>query len=369
MRHTSHVWMSHVTCMNESCHTYESVTLHTTCDIPCTSHVTHMNESRYTCEWVMSHTWMSHVIHVNESCHTYDSVTPHTTRDMSCRFSNTPVTSHDIWHEWVMSHVWMSHLTYTNQSRHTMPCAFSNTRTTSHMWASHVTHLNETCSTYEQVIPHIWKSHFTCVKKSCHTRPVYTCIHTPSKERWPVSEWISAFENVTTHSPEPSLYSGHVAAEEHVLFTRRGGSATIDLKEVAACMYQSCGSCHTYVWVMSQMEYVMTQMSQVTNMNESCHKHTNVSGYKCEWANIWIHMDESCHVSEWVMWRMWRKRCLCMYQSWDTFKYTCMSLITYMNDTFTRVTCCIHMCDMGSFTCVTGLVHMCDTTHSCVRHE
>jgi len=320
------------------------------------SHVTHMNESCHTCERVMSHIWFSHG-----------------TRDpwhvMQFFFYNTPVTSHDIWHEWVMSHVWMSHLTYTNQSRHTMPCAFSKTRTASHMWASHVTHLNETCSTYEQVIPHIWKSHFTCVKKSCHTRPVYTCIHTPSKERWPVSEWISAFENVTTHSPEPSLYSGHVAAEEHVLFTRRGGSATIDLKEVAACMYQSCGSCHTYVWVMSQMEYVMTQMSQVTNMNESCHKHTNVSGYKCEWANMWIHMDESCHVSEWVMWRMWRKRCLCMYQSWDTFEYTCMSLITYMNDTFTRVTCCIHMCDMGSFTCVTGLVHMCDTTYSYVRHE
>jgi len=39
----SHTWMSHVTHMNESCHTHE---------------------------WVMSHTWMSHVTHMNESCHT-----------------------------------------------------------------------------------------------------------------------------------------------------------------------------------------------------------------------------------------------------------------------------------------------------------
>ena len=53
----SHVWMSHVTRMNESCHTYE---------------------------WVMAHVWMSHVTRMNESCHTY---------------------------EWVMSHVWLSHVT------------------------------------------------------------------------------------------------------------------------------------------------------------------------------------------------------------------------------------------------------------------
>ena len=34
------------------------------------SHVTHMNESCHTYEWVMSHIWMSHVTHMNESCHT-----------------------------------------------------------------------------------------------------------------------------------------------------------------------------------------------------------------------------------------------------------------------------------------------------------
>jgi len=43
----SHIWMSHVTHMNESCHTYE---------------------------WVMSHIRMSHVTHMNESCHAYEWV-------------------------------------------------------------------------------------------------------------------------------------------------------------------------------------------------------------------------------------------------------------------------------------------------------
>ena len=32
------------------------------------SHVTHMDESCHTHRWVMLHTWMSHVTHMNESC-------------------------------------------------------------------------------------------------------------------------------------------------------------------------------------------------------------------------------------------------------------------------------------------------------------
>jgi len=48
----SHVWTSHVTRMNESCHTYERV---------------------------MSHVWTSHVTRMNESCHTYERVMPRNT--------------------------------------------------------------------------------------------------------------------------------------------------------------------------------------------------------------------------------------------------------------------------------------------------
>jgi len=42
---TSHKWTSHVTQMDESCHTC------------------------HTCEWVMAHMWVRHVTHVNQSCH------------------------------------------------------------------------------------------------------------------------------------------------------------------------------------------------------------------------------------------------------------------------------------------------------------
>jgi len=43
----SHIWMSHVTHMNESCHKQE---------------------------WVILHTGMSHVTYIDESCHMYESL-------------------------------------------------------------------------------------------------------------------------------------------------------------------------------------------------------------------------------------------------------------------------------------------------------
>jgi hypothetical protein len=58
----SHIRMSRVTHLNESCHTYERVMAHIR-----VSHATHTNESCHTYKWVMSHIWISHVIRVDES--------------------------------------------------------------------------------------------------------------------------------------------------------------------------------------------------------------------------------------------------------------------------------------------------------------
>ena len=86
----SHMWMSHVTHVDETCHTYGWVMSHMWM-----SYVTLMDESCHIYGWVVSHIWMSHVTHIDESCHTY---------------------------RWVMSHISMSHVT--------------------HIWMSHVTHLH-----------------------------------------------------------------------------------------------------------------------------------------------------------------------------------------------------------------------------------
>jgi len=62
VRVMSHILLSHVSHMNESCLTYEWVMEHIWM-----SHGTHMNESCLTYEWVMEHTFLSHVSHMTES--------------------------------------------------------------------------------------------------------------------------------------------------------------------------------------------------------------------------------------------------------------------------------------------------------------
>jgi len=109
------------------------------------SHVTHIDESCHTHERVMSHIWTSHVTRMNESCHTY---------------------------EWVRSHVWMSHVTYMNDSCHTCEWVMS-LQVVRTVWFDayecEVTHLNMSCHTYEWVMSHIWMSHVTHMNESCHT--------------------------------------------------------------------------------------------------------------------------------------------------------------------------------------------------------
>jgi len=125
----SHIWMSHVTHMDESCHTHGWVMSHIWM-----SHVTHTDESCHTHGWVMSHIWMSHVTHMDESCHTYGGV---------------------------MSHIWMSPVTHMDESCHTYGWVMS------HIWMSHVTHMDESCHTYGWVMSQIYMSHVTHMNKSC----------------------------------------------------------------------------------------------------------------------------------------------------------------------------------------------------------
>jgi len=68
------------------------------------SHVTHMNESCHTYEWVMSHIWMSHVTHMNESCHIYEWVM---SQHNSCIFCPH-------FHPWLVHICDLTHLLFGN---------------------------------------------------------------------------------------------------------------------------------------------------------------------------------------------------------------------------------------------------------------
>ena len=212
------MWMSHVTHMNESCHTCEWVMSHIWM-----SHVTHVNESCHICEWVMSHIWMSHVTHVNESCHTY---------------------------EWVMSHIWMSHVTRMSESSHAYEWDMSHLfardeildlgdrqdhelvgwicrNESRRIWTSHVTHMKESCHLYNELW-HIW------------TNMSHVCL---SHVTW---KWVIAHMN------------------EHV--TRMKESRHV---KMSYGTYER--TCHTYKWVTSrenELWHIWT--SHVTLMSESC---------------------------------------------------------------------------------------------------
>jgi len=84
----SHTWVSHVTHMNKSSHTYEWVS-HTYEWV-----MSHLNESCHTYASVMSHIWMSQVTHINQSSHTYEWDESHV------QFS--PVTRMDALCSWLM---------------------------------------------------------------------------------------------------------------------------------------------------------------------------------------------------------------------------------------------------------------------------
>ena len=212
----SHVWMSHVTHMNESCHPYEWVM----------SCIGMSHESRHanvvvtdTYEWVMSHIWMSHVTRMNESCHPY---------------------------EWVMSHIWISHVTCAGhmadaQREIHRRSAFGThqpPRISNLLLLSHVTYMHESCHTYEWVMsyPHetprvsnlLLLNHVTYTHESCHT-------HAP----------VMSYPLKTPRVSKLLLLS-------HVTY-----------------MHESC---HIHAWVMSH-----TCMSHVTHMHQLCHTLTNLS--------------------------------------------------------------------------------------------
>jgi len=90
------------------------------------SHVTPMNESCHTYEWAMSHIWMSHVTYMNESYHTY---------------------------EWVMSHM--------NESFHTYEACYSYEWVTSHIWTRHATHMKVSCHTWKRHVTYMNESWHT----------------------------------------------------------------------------------------------------------------------------------------------------------------------------------------------------------------
>jgi len=126
----SRMWRSHVSRMNDlyqicTCesHIYVTYTAKMSASVTVTniwmSHVTHMDKSCHTYGWVMSHMWMSHVKHVKESCHTYERSLSISSCEkhicVTCTASKCRRVSQSRTYEWDMPHTWMNHVTQVKE--------------------------------------------------------------------------------------------------------------------------------------------------------------------------------------------------------------------------------------------------------------
>ena len=161
------MWMSHVTPVNESCHTYEWVMVHISM-----SHGTHVNESWHTCEGVMTKMYMSQrqkyflcatwLIHMCDMTHIHKS---HKTQSHVCNVTNTNEQFHtcmlgprqmDESHckhtcESLQAHMWVTastHVTRVTPSTHVKELWHICKLVMAHMRMNHGTHVNESCHTY-----------------------------------------------------------------------------------------------------------------------------------------------------------------------------------------------------------------------------
>jgi len=195
-RAMSHIWMSQVPHMKESCFTYEGVMSHRWSELQfaymqerC---LTHEGVIFSTHEGVMSHIWRSHVSHVLQSCLRHEGVMSHRCSDLQFAHAQEPCLTY----EGIMSHIWRSHvsslyihlymyiyiythmkescLTYWHQ--HTlMSIRLAITSCFIAAIACHVSHTKESCLTYEGVMSHIWMSHVSHMNKSRLTYAITSC--------------------------------------------------------------------------------------------------------------------------------------------------------------------------------------------------
>jgi len=166
----SHILMSHIAHMDESCHTCKRVTSHIWM-----SHVTFRILRGLLGSFF--HIWMRHVTRMDESCHTCG---------------------------WIMSHIWKSHVTHMNESRVTNICVIRLIHM-SHIWMSHVTNMNESCHTYERVMSPIWMSHESHIWMSRITHIWFqgACLALPHiNESRHICEWVMSRINESWHTYE-----------------------------------------------------------------------------------------------------------------------------------------------------------------------
>ena len=166
--------------------------------------------SYVTYEWIMSHIWMSHVTHTNESCHPYKWVMPpirmsHVTHMKSVQAALECCSAQLVmsWHQrrHVQHHIPTSHVAHVNVSCHAYK------RVISHIRISYTTHTNKTYHTHEESSRSVWMQWraMSHVIHECDISPVRMSHVTHTNESYYTYQWIMSQLRMSyvTHTKSP----------------------------------------------------------------------------------------------------------------------------------------------------------------------
>ena len=279
-----YVYRSHVTHINESCHTYG----------------TSMNESCHTYEWVMLHIcrwwneWKSLVTHMNESFNTY---------------------------EWVMSHIWMSHVTHMKESRHTYEWVMSYFYTGGGTNAR-TQNIRETCWIICGCSEISWRG--VCVGV-CLCVCVCTYIHTRTCMCMYGYARLSTYRFANMHT--------HVHTRTNIRTHAHVHTNTHRIQERCICAYRYTHmhphihihifeNSHTHlkiyhIWIYARIYFPRTRCVKDPERGVQVHIHTYAPTYTHTYISEfpYIHKDISTHISRepdvWILpiWLTWRLAC------------------------------------------------------------
>jgi len=315
----SHIRMSHVTCVNKSCRTWND-----------SSHVQHDSFTRVTwlirmCDTKMSHfaNDMNHVAHENMIRRMCDMSHLHVWHDgnESCRtweqscctyeWVASHIRMHHIAHiydllrtyVWVTAQIWMSFVTggqaewqrsdftykwvMSNTNESCRACEWVVSHVMSHIRKSHVAHMYESRRIYEWVMSHIQTSHVANLVRSCHiscrtyTRWYVTWLisfawayifgHRGALCPWVTTyTWVTSHDIYMSHESRTHLIKVTYVRRKCVEFTCANGNVCDMTHLICMCIQiRSCPiSCRTYEWVTLHI-----RVGHVAHMNSTCHTH------------------------------------------------------------------------------------------------
>jgi len=123
------------------------------------SHVTHMNESCHTYGWVTSNTWRSHVAHTNDLCITHLCICLAWVK--RGRSSSLFVSRIHMNESLAQGNVYIMESCRTSVHMVARPWYEAK----GNIWMSHVVHIKESCRTYEWVVSYVKHMNELCLKK------------------------------------------------------------------------------------------------------------------------------------------------------------------------------------------------------------